>query len=496
MYTPLGYRPLPSWEETVMTAQPSSPAPQPRLLDRLTDALRARGYTAALRQAFVDWARRYIHFHHLRHPQEMGAAEVAAFLESLGRRDDLAPAAEVEARAALTFLHEVVLGQALGDLPTPVGKVLSDGSGDLCPRPGGESPRLLDQLRHLLRVRHYARRTEDCYVDWARRFILFHAKRHPCDLGPTHVEQFLTHLAVEGAVSESTQNQALNALVFLYKQLLEIDLGSLHHVRAQRPVRLPVVASRDEVRQVLAAVQGGDGLLRLAAQLLYGAGLRKMECLRLRVHDLHFDRHQIFVCGGKGDKDRVVMLPARLESALQEQVRRRRALHERDLRRGVAGVELPHALARKYPHAARELGWQFLFASRQLSHDPRTGARGRHHLHEGVLHRAFAEAVRRAGLVKRITPHTLRHSFATHLLEQGHDIRTVQQLLGHKDVSTTMIYTHVMERGVAGVRSPLDWLEELRPEDIQAALDATNRLASPASPTPQGRTPPLHAVCP
>jgi hypothetical protein len=214
-----------------------------------------------LRQAFVDWARRYLHFHQLRQPQQMGAAEVAAFLASLAPRDDMSTAAEIEARAALTFLHEIVLGQALGDLATPVGKVLPNGSGDLRPCPGGESPRLLDQLRHLLRVRHYARRTEDCDVDWARRFILFHGKRHPCDLGSTHVEQFLTHLAVDGADSESTQNQALNALVFLYKQLLEIDLGSLHHVRAQRPVRLPVVASRDEVRQVLAAVEGGEGLL-------------------------------------------------------------------------------------------------------------------------------------------------------------------------------------------------------------------------------------------
>jgi integron integrase len=227
--------------------------------------------------------------------------------------------------------------------------------------------------------------------------------------------------------------------VFLYKQVLEIDLGQLHHVRARRPVRLPIVASRDEVRLVLGAIEGADCLFRLAADLLYGAGLRKMACLRLRVHDVDLERNQIMVRSGKGDKDRVVMLPRKLKPALEAQIERRRTVHARDLTRGVAWVELPHALARKYPGAPRELGWQFLLASRQLSRDPRSGNVGRHHLHEGPFQRAIAGAVRQAGLTKHISAHTLRHSFATHLLEMGYDIRTVQMLLGHKDVSTTMI---------------------------------------------------------
>jgi integron integrase len=427
----------------------------------------------------VNWVRRYIHVHHLQHPQELGAAEVAGFLDHVAVLPDLPPAAEVAARAALIFLYEVVLGLPLGPLPTEVGRLGDGATGDLRPRPGAEGPRFLEQLRHILRVRHYSRRTEDCYVDWARRFILFHGKRHPCDLGRTHVEQFLTHLAVQGDVAESTQNQALNALVFLYKQVLEVDLGRLGHVRAKRPARLPVVASREEVRQVLAAIEGGGGLFGLAAQLLYGAGLRKMECLRLRVHDLDFERGQIAVRGGKGDKDRVVRLPGQLKPALQEQVERRRAVHERDLASGKAWVELPQALARKYPAAPRAFGWQYLLASRQLSRDPRTGRVGRHHLHEGALQRAIAAALQRTGLIKPISAHTFRHSFATHLLEMGYDIRTVQQLLGHQDVATTMIYTHVMEKGVAGVRSPLDLLEDLTAGAVQAAVEATRCLGRP-----------------
>jgi integron integrase len=469
-----------------VTAHPRF-APRPaKLLDLVADALRTRGYVAALRQAYVDWTRRYILFHRIRHPRDLGPAEVAAFLDHLAGRTDLPPAAEVEARAALTFLYDVVLGRPLGELPTTAG-LLPDGiTGSLAPRPGADGPRLLDQLRHVLRVRHYSLRTEDCYADWARRFILFHGKRHPGDLGPAHVERFLTHLAVEGHVAESTQNQALNALVFLYKQVLDIDLGLLHHVRARRPVRLPVVASRDEVRQVLAGIEGADGLFRLAVELLYGAGLRKMECLRLRVHDVDLGRDQVLVRGGKGNKDRVVMLPRKLKPALAEQFERRRAVHERDLARGTAWVELPHALARKYPNAPRELGWQFLLASRQLSRDPRSGQTGRHHIHEGALGRAVACAVGKAGLTKPITAHTFRHSFATHLLEMGYDLRTVQLLLGHKDVSTTMIYTHVLETGVAAVRSPLDLLDELQPGAVEEAVSATRRLAGPG-PEPPAR---------
>jgi integron integrase len=243
---------------------------------------------------------------------------------------------------------------------------------------------------------------------------------------------------------------------------------------------LPVVASQAEVRQVIDAVEGGGGLFRLAVQVLYGAGLRKMECLRLRVHDLHCDRGQILVRGGKGDKDRVVMLPRKLQPALVEQVQRRRAQHERDLAGGQAWVELPHALARKYPAAARELGWQFFFASRQSSRDPRTGNVGRHHIHEGAFQRAIATAVRKAGLTKPISAHTFRHRFATHLLERGCDLRTLQQWLGHKDVSTTMIYTHVSEKGAAGTASPLDFLDEVTPAEIAAAIAATGALEGSA----------------
>jgi integron integrase len=458
------------------------PTNAPRLLDRVAEALCARGYLAALRQAYVEWVRRYVLFHGKRHPQEMGAAEVAAFLASLAQNPDLPEAAEVEARAALVFLYQVILGRPLDELTSGVGQLPPGWPGDLRPRPDGDGPRFLDQLRHLMRVRHYARRTEDCYVDWARRYILFHGKRHPGDLGRAHVEQFLTHLAVHGDVAVSTQTQALNALVFVYHQALQTDLGPLTHVRAKRPARLPVVASPEEVKRVLETIQGGGGLFRLAAQVLYGAGLRKMECLRLRVHDLDFERGQILVRGGKGDKDRVVMLPRPLRQPLLDQLQRRRALHEMDLRRGLGWVPLPHALARKYPAAPREPGWQFFFASRQTSRDPRSGNVGRHHLHEGAVQRAIAAAVRQLGLTRPLSAHTFRHSFATHLLEMGYDIRTVQQLLGHRDVSTTMIYTHVMRQGVAGVRSPLELLAELSAEEVNAALDATRRLTVPFVP--------------
>jgi integron integrase len=379
----------------------ATPAPPPRLLDRLTDALRTRGYVASIRQAYVDWARRYILFHGKRHPQEMGSAEVGAFLEHLAHQEPATLFTLAEARGALLFLYQVVLGQPLGTLPTSVGATGAALA---------TAPRLLDQIRHVLRVRHYARRTEDCYVDWVRRFILFHGKRHPADLGAPHVEAFLTHLAVQGHVSASTQNQALCALVFLYKQVLEIEIGRLHFGPATRPVRLPVVLSRDEVRRVLEAVEGAEGAYRLMADLLYGAGLRRLECCRLRVKDLDLERGQILVRGGKGDKDRVVMLPRKLRPALAARIDSRRALHDRDLARGVAGVDLPDALARKYPKAARELGWQFVFASQQLSREPRRGAVGRHHLHEAALQRAVALAARRAGLVKRVSCHTFRHS--------------------------------------------------------------------------------------
>jgi integron integrase len=299
-----------------------------------------------------------------------------------------------------------------------------------------------------------------------------HASRRKCPpLG-----QFLTDLAVHGHVSASTQNQALNALVFLYKQVLEIDLGRLDAVRARRPKRLPVVLAPEEVAAVLALVQGAEGVFRLMAQLLYGCGLRLMECCRLRVKDVNLARVQIVVRGGKGNKDRVVMLPRAVRVDLERQLTWRRQLHERDLARGVARVELPDALERKYPRAAQEFGWQFVFASRQLSHCPRTGRLGRHHVYPASLQRAVAQAGRAAGLARAIHCHTFRHSFATHLVERGIDLRTIQVLLGHESLETTMIYTHVARKGVAAVTSPLDFLDDLTAQQIGDAVDATGRL--------------------
>jgi len=313
---------------------------------------------------------------------------------------------------------------------------------------------LLDQVRHAIRARHYSRRTEKAYVGWVRRFVLFHGKRHPAELGGPEVTAFLSHLAVERRVSASTQNQALSALLFLYREVLRQDLPWLDGVvRAKRPVRLPVVLTRQEVRAVLGEL---TGLPWLMSSLLYGAGLRVLECCRLRVKDLDVTRGELTVRDGKGRKDRITMLPGTVKGPLIAQLERVRGQHGRDLRAGAGIVALPFALARKYPGAGRQLAWQWVFPATRLHRDRETGQLRRHHLHESVPQRAFKEAVRRAGLAKHATCHSLRHSFATHLLEDGYDIRTIQELLGHRDVSTTMIYTHVLNRGGRGVRSPLD----------------------------------------
>ena len=320
--------------------------------------------------------------------------------------------------------------------------------------PAAPRPRLLDRVRAAARVRHYSRRTEEAHIAWIRRYIFFHDKRHPAEMSAPELAKFLTSLAVDGQVAASTQNQALSALLFLYKDVLEIDLPWLDGiVRAKRPERLPVVLTREEVRALL---YGLDGVARLMACLLYGAGLRVLECCRLRVQDVDFATNQIVVRGGKGDKDRVTMLPGLIKAALAEHLAQVRAQHERDLAGGAGWVELPTALLRKYPNAGREWVWQWVFPATRLYRDRLTGQRRRHHLHESVLQRAVRAALRRASLTKRASPHTLRHSFATHLLEDGHDIRTVQELLGHRDVNTTMIYTHVLNRGPAAVRSPAD----------------------------------------
>jgi integron integrase len=318
------------------------------------------------------------------------------------------------------------------------------------------SPKLLDQVRGKIRLKHYSIRTEQAYVDWIKRFILHNGKKHPNELGAEEVEAFLTHLAVEGRVAASTQNQAKSALLFLYREVLGDELPWLDNVeQAKAPKRLPVVLTREEVQKVLSHLEGQH---RLAAGLLYGAGLRILECLRLRVKDIDFARKEILVRDGKGFKDRVTMLPQSLMAALQQQLERVKALHEQDVAAGYGEVYLPYALDRKYPNAAREWGWQYVFPSGNLSTDPRTGAVRRHHIQDQSVQRAVKQAVRNAGLVKPATPHTFRHSFATHLLEGGYDIRTVQELLGHSDVSTTMIYTHVLNKGGRGVASPLDAL--------------------------------------
>jgi integron integrase len=335
-----------------------------------------------------------------------------------------------------------------------------------------QPPRLLAQVRQRLRARHYSLRTEHTYVDWIRRFILHTGKaRHPREMGASEVQAFLTHLAVERRVSASTQNQALAALLFLYREVLELDLPWMQDVvRAKKPRRLPVVLTHDEVRRLLERLEpdgAGDidaegaaiaSPLSLIVRLLYGTGMRLMESVRLRVKDIDFERREIVVRDGKGGKDRVTILPQRLVRPLQAHLAIRRTLFELDLSRDRADVWLPDALSVKYPNATREWGWQYVFVAPSFSIDPRsaTGARRRHHLDEKQVQRHVRLAAQRAGIVKPVSPHVLRHSFATHLIEVGYDIRTVQDLLGHSDVSTTMIYTHVLNRGGRGVRSPLD----------------------------------------
>ncbi len=314
---------------------------------------------------------------------------------------------------------------------------------------------VIEQLLTEIRSRGYSIRTEQSYETWVSRFIAFCDNRPPRDLGVNEVRQYLEYLVVERNVAASTQNLALNALVFLYDQVLHQPIGEIgNFTRARRPRKIPVVLSRSETSHLLEQLQGSHHLM---TSLLYGAGLRLMECIRLRIHDIDFDYNQITVRGGKGQKDRVVPLPQRLISPLQEQMQRVEQLHQQDLEQGFGAVYLPGALNRKYPNAATEWGWQYLFPSSRLSVDPRTGITRRHHLHESSLQKGVKRAARAAGLTKSVSCHTLRHSFATHLLESGTDIRTLQELLGHADVSTTMIYTHVLNQG-AGVQSPLDQL--------------------------------------
>ena len=325
---------------------------------------------------------------------------------------------------------------------------------DVSPLQARKRPRLLEQLRDAIRRRHYSPRTEETYAHWVKRFIYFSGKRHPAGLGEAEVTAFLNHLAREREVAAATQNQALSALLFLYREVLGRPLAWLDELeRARMPVRRPSVLTRAEAERLLARLQGTKWLM---ASLLYGAGLRLRECLKLRVKDVDFGYRQIVVRDGKGAKDRVTMLPAAVTEPLKAHLARVKELHARDLAGGFGDVELPDALARKYPRAQYAWAWKFVFPSHKLSADPRTGVLRRHHVYENYLIRGVAQAVRDAAIAKHVTCHTLRHSFATHLLEAGYDIRTVQELLGHASVETTMVYTHVMNKGGRGVASPLD----------------------------------------
>ena len=323
---------------------------------------------------------------------------------------------------------------------------------DQCPK------KLLQQASDILRLKHYSIRTEQSYISWMRRYILFHNKRHPKEMGRKEIEAFLTHLAVNRAVSASTQNQAFNALLFLYRDVLGIDIdGPIQSVRAKKPQKVPTVMSREETSKVIQALEGTH---RLMAMLMYGCGLRLMECVRLRVKDIDFSMNQIVVRDGKGAKDRVTVFPENVRTTLESHLDRVRMMHRDDLAKGYGGVYLPYALARKYRNAEREWMWQYVFPSKNLSKDPRSGKIRRHHINESTLQKSVKKAVKLAGISKRVTCHTFRHSFATHLLEDGYDIRTVQELLGHNDLATTMIYTHVLNKGGRAVRSPLDNLIE------------------------------------
>jgi integron integrase len=327
------------------------------------------------------------------------------------------------------------------------------GHGPSTQSPPGK-PKLLRQVRQAIRIRHYSPRTEEAYVHWIRRYIFFHKVRHPAEMGKPELTAFLSHLATGEHVSASTQTQALSALVFLYRNVLEREIGLLEGVvRAKRPARVPVVLTRDEARKLFAKM---DGVVLLACRLMYGSGMRLLECLHLRIKDIELERNEITVRDGKGQKDRVTMLPASCRQALVDHLAKVRRLHENDVRQGLGRAPLPGALVRKYPNADRQWGWQYVFPASSHYTDRHTGVRHRHHLHETVVQKNMGEAVRLAGIVKPATPHTLRHSFATELLRSGHDIRTIQELLGHSDVSTTMIYTHVLNRGGRGVQSPAD----------------------------------------
>jgi integron integrase len=363
----------------VMQKSPAVESSEPKLLDRIRQAALAKFGRQEPGERYAEWVKRFVLFHGKRHPRELTEADAGRFLQHLGQTEKDSLGSMEQAHEALAFLYADVLRIERGEV--------------LIPKP----PRLMDRVRHAIRVRHYSPRTEDRYVEWAERYIRFHGMRHPRDMGGAEIEMFLTDLAVKGHVAASTQNQALCALLFLYQEVMGIELPRLDAVRAKRPKRLPAVLDAQEVGQLLRAIEGADGVFHLMASLLYGSGLRREECCALRIHDLDMRRDQVVVRHGKGGKDRVVMLPKSLKKDLERQLERRRRLHERDLAAGFGRVALPDALARKYPRAALEFGWQFVFASRQRSRDPKTGDVGRHHVDPGSIARAVTRAGRAAG---------------------------------------------------------------------------------------------------
>lgn len=321
-------------------------------------------------------------------------------------------------------------------------------------QPELKKPKILDQVRTVLRVKHYSYRTEQNYIHWIKRYIYFHNKTHPKDLNGKDISRFISHLALKDKVAASTQNQALCALVFLYKQVFGLDMGEFPEIHwAKRPKKIPVVFTKTEVHKVLANLSGVHWLMGM---LLYGSGLRLNECLHLRIKDVDFDYKQITVRSGKGNKDRITMLPEKIEKKLIDHIKKVKKLHEKDLKNGYGSVFLPDAIEKKYPNAAKEFKWQYVFPSRNISKDPRSEEYRRHHMYDSVLQKALKVASKKAGILKQTGCHTFRHSFATHLLESGYDIRTVQELLGHTNVQTTMIYTHVLNKGGRGVKSPAD----------------------------------------
>jgi len=444
---------------------PQWPAGYFEVLEEMNVPERERGF-------YAHWVRQFFNRFPGRKRRDLGPQEIADFLDAMNRDPHLEPWQRDQARDALILYYEQFRGISLRDMPPPSPESAASPAptsprrmeartGVPAPsrRKGGDAVDLEELYQAVvaaLRVKNYAYRTEKTYWQWIRRFVRHHNLRKPCDMGASEIHAFLAHLAVNEQVAASTQNQALNAVVFLYRDVLRQDVGDFSTFpRARRGKRLPVVCGRRDIQRLIAEIDGVEGLV---VKLLYGTGMRVSEGLRLRVQDVNFDIHEIMVRAGKGDKDRRVPLPNSLVEPLRAQLDWRKALFESDRKENMHEVELPGALARKYKSAPYEWKWQYVFPADEFSTDPRSGRSRRHHLHPVRIQRAVRKAAKEAGITSRITPHTLRHSFATHLLEAGQDIRTVQELLGHSDVKTTMIYTHVLNKGPLGVASPLDTL--------------------------------------